>query len=100
MSYDVLDMIRFPFKYFKATVRAGDGKSNGGARCVPEGNARQDSSSRSVFLLAGAPRGKFPIFHSVLCRTWKVICVRTVIKVNRLPTEIYFFFLPWRVRKT
>lgn len=71
MSYYVLDTIRFPFKYFKATVRAGDGKSNGGARCVPEGNVRQDSSSsRSVFLLARAPRGKFFIFHSVLCRTW------------------------------
>ena len=53
MSYYVLDVIRFPCKYFKATGRSGDGKSDGGTRCVLEGNERQDSSSsRSVFLLA------------------------------------------------
>lgn len=53
MSYYVLDVIKFPFKYFKATGRSGDGKSDGGTRCVLEGNERQgSSSSRSVFLLA------------------------------------------------
>lgn len=48
----MLDVIKFPFKYFKATGRSGDGKSDGGTRCVLEGNERQGSSSRSVFLLA------------------------------------------------
>ena len=65
MSYYVLDIIRFPFKYFKPTVRDGDGKSHGGTGCVLEGNERQDSSSRSVFLLAGPSRGKFSIFFSL-----------------------------------
>lgn len=66
MSYYVLDIITFPFKYFKAAVRAGDRKSNGGTGCILEGNERQgSSSSRSVFLPAGQSRGKFSIFFSL-----------------------------------
>jgi len=66
MSYYMLDIITFPLKYFKATVSAGDGKSNGGKGCVPEGSERQDgSSSRSGFLFAGPSRGKFFIFFSL-----------------------------------
>lgn len=44
-------------------------------------------------MLSGPSRGKFLcIFQSVLCRTLKVICVRTVIKINKLCAGIFFFY--------
>lgn len=45
----MLDTIAFPFKCFKATVRAGDGR-------VAEVQDEEQDSSRSVFLFAGCPR--------------------------------------------
>lgn len=49
MSHYVLDTIAFPFKCFKAAVRAGDGR-------VVEVQDEQQDSSRSVFLFARRPR--------------------------------------------
>lgn len=64
---------------------------------APEVNERQESSSRSVFLLAGPSSGKFSIFKSVLYRTLKVICIRTVIKINKLLLRV---FSTGKMRKT
>lgn len=47
-----LDII-FPCKYFKATVRTEDKRSNGSMGGGLEGNERQNSSGRSVSCMLG-----------------------------------------------
>lgn len=86
-----MDVVGFHYKYLKATARGEDAKCDGGTGCVLDGNERQDSRKRSVFPFSGPSRGKFFVFQFVLCRTLKVICVRTVIKTNYV---LGFFFLP------
>lgn len=52
-------------------------------------------------MLSGPSRGKFLcIFQSVLCRTLKVICVRTVIKINKLCAGIFFLLPHKKIMKT